>query len=136
VGDHHVDLRDHLGLWHRLRADHGVGQLDLVGLRTLADHEAVPRMAKYVDQPLHQLDVSAAERAQRQVHQAAAGRPLGHRVRLTTHSLNADHVSRWVRSYSARKLAHPVGSALGRPEYAGGSSGLSTSSGLQDTMRT
>jgi hypothetical protein len=120
----------------RLRADHGVGQLDLVGLRTLADHEAVPRMASTSTSRCISSTSAPAERAQRQVHQAAAGRPLGHRVRLTTHSLNADHVSRWVRSYSARKLAHPVGSALGRPEYAGGSSGLSTSSGLQDTMRT
>ena len=77
VGDHQVDLRDHLGLRQHLRADHVVRQRDPVGLRSLADDEAVPGGAEHVDQALHEFDVGAAERAQRQVDERAVVGPVG-----------------------------------------------------------
>ena len=50
---------------------------DSIGLRPLADDEAVPGGAEHVDEALHEFDVGAAERTQREVDERAVVGPVG-----------------------------------------------------------
>ena len=61
VSDDRVDLRDDRGLRQELCADHVVGELVEVGLRPLAHDEAVRCATEHIHEPLHEVDVGAAE---------------------------------------------------------------------------